>query len=192
MVALPMLIVIKLGIDRKVTAVGKYFAEALMNQEKQQEALSIAFRQAKKLTSSALTEIILLLIMIGVTIGFIKGGAYSALESGTTSWMTYTKNGSQALSNAGYCHYYFHTHLSISFLRWLWKYFVWILLLFRLSKAKMNLFPTHSDRAGGLGIIMLAQRSFNLIFIAAGVAISGELITQLLEHPDSLKPSEMK
>ncbi len=186
LVALPMLIIIKLAIDSKVTAVAKYLAEALMSPEERQEILSTAFRRAKKLTSSALTEIILLLIVIGATVSFVKAGVFSALVGGTTSWMTYNKDGSHALSVAGY----WAVIISIPFfqfllLRWLWRYFVWMLLLFRLSKAKLNLLPTHADRAGGLGIIMLAQRSFNLIFVAGSVVISGQFIAQLLRDPGS-------
>jgi hypothetical protein len=60
-------------------------------------------------------------------------------------------------------------------------------LLFQLSKAKLNLMPTHADRTGGLGIIMLAQRSFSLIFVAGSVTISGQLIAQLMKHPDSFE-----
>ena len=55
----------------------------------------------------------------------------------------------------------------------------------RLSKAKLKLQPTHADRAGGLGIILLAQRSFNLLFASISVLISGALVTHLLEDPDS-------
>ena len=50
---------------------------------------------------------------------------------------------------------------------------------------ELNLQPTHADRAGGLGIILLAQRSFNLLFAVISVLISGALVTQLMENPDS-------
>jgi hypothetical protein len=186
LVALPMLIMIKLAIDSKVIAVAKYLSDALMSPEERQLILTTALRRAKKLTSSALTEILLLLIVIGATISFVKSGAYSALETGTTSWMTSSAEGNQTLSVAGYWAIIISIPIfQFLLLRWLWRYFVWMLLLFRLSKAKLNLLPTHADRAGGLGIIMLAQRSFNLIFVAGSVVISGQFIAQLLDHPDS-------
>ena len=188
LVALPMLIMIKLPIDTKVNAVTKFLAEVLMSPEERQEFLTTAFRRARKLTSSAVTEIILLLIVIGATVSFVKGGVYSALEDGTISWMTYTKEAGQRLSVAGYWAVIISIPIfQFLLLRWLWRYFVWMILLFHLSKATLNLMPTHADRAGGLGIIMLAQRSFNLIFVAGGVSISGQLIAQLLKHPDSFE-----
>ena len=186
LVALPMLIMIKFVIDSKVTAVAKYLAGALMTPEEGQEILNTAFRRAKKMTGSAFTEIILLLIVLGATISFARGGAYAALGSGTTSWMMHTENGRQMLSGAGYWAIFISIPLFQFFLlRWLWRYIVWMLLLFRLSKSKLNLLPTHADGAGGLGVIMLAQRSFNLIFVAGSVVLSGQLIEQLIQNPNS-------
>jgi hypothetical protein len=100
--------------------------------------------------------------------------------------MATVKDGEQTLSLAGY----YSVFVSIPFfqfflLRWLWRYFVWTLLLFRLSKANLKLLPTHADRCGGLGIIILAQRSFCLFFVANAIVISGQFIEQLLKHPDA-------
>jgi len=185
LVALPMLIIIKLTIDSNVNVVTRYLSEVLMRSEERQEFLTSAFRRARKLTSSTLTEIIMFLIVIGVTVSFVKGGVYSALEDGTITWMTYTKDTGQRLSVAGYWAVIISIPIfQFLLFRWLWRYFVWIILLFHLSRVKLNLMPTHADRAGGLGIIMLAQRSFNLIFVAGSVTISGQWIAQLLKHPD--------
>src|SRR3954469_12422359 len=105
LVALPMLIMIKITIDSKVIVVTKYLADALMSLEERQEILTTAFRQAKKLTGSALAEIILLLIVIGATMNFVKGGVFGAIGAHygqIASWMYHTKNGNQTLSVAGY------------------------------------------------------------------------------------------
>jgi len=186
LMAIPMLIMIKLVIDSKVFAVAKYISESLLSPEERQLTLATILLRTKKLASSALTEIILLLIVIGSTVSLVKGGAYSALEAGTTSWMTSGVDGNQALSFAGYWAVIISIPLfQFLLLRWLWRYFVWIWLLFRFSKAQLNLRPTHADRSGGLGVIMIAQRAFSLIFVAGSVSISGQLIAQLLEHPDS-------
>lgn len=188
LVALPLLIMIELTIDSKVYVVLKYLAEELMSLDERQKFLTTAFRRARKLTGSALTEIILLLIVIGATVSFVGGGVYGALEGGSTSWMTYTGAAGRQMTIAGYWAIFISIPIfQFLILRWLWRYIVWVILLFHLSKAKLNLMPTHADRAGGLGIIMIAQRSFNLIFVAGGVSISGRLIEQLLKHPDSFE-----
>lgn len=186
LIALPMLVFIKAVIDTKVMEVVKYIAEALMSPEERQLIISTAFRRAKKLTSSGLTEIILLIIVITATIGFVKGDVFSSLHAGTASWMTFTSQGSGTLSVAGYWAVLISIPMFQFFLlRWLWRYFVWTLLLFRLSKSRLNLLATHADRCGGLGIIMMAQRSFNLIFVAGGVVISGQFIAVLIKDPEA-------
>jgi hypothetical protein len=49
----------------------------------------------------------------------------------------------------------------------------------------MNLQATHPDKAAGLGILMLAQKSLCSFFIAINIAASGELIARLLDDPAS-------
>jgi len=186
LLAMPLLVLIKLAIDSKVIVVTRYLSEALMNEEEREHILTTALQRAAKWTNSTLTEIILLLMVIATTAIFVQGGVYTGLRAGTGSWMATSREGSQTLTYAGY----WAIFISIPFFqfllsRWLWRYFVWILLLFRLSKAKLNLLPTHADRAGGLGIILLAQRSFNLFFLTGSVLISGGLITRLIQNPDS-------
>ena len=185
LVALPILIVIRFIIDNKVSIVLKYISDSLMSREEQQLMLNKALNRAKKLTSSALTETILLLIVIATTISFVKVGVYSGLEGEKTSWIASANSENHSLSVAGYWALIISIPM-VQFLtlRWLWRYFVWILLLFRLSKAKLNLLPTHADRSGGLGIIILAQKNFNLIFLAGSVVISGQFIAQLNEQPE--------
>jgi hypothetical protein len=186
LLAIPLLIIMRLTIDTKVNAVIHYIADALMSPEERQLIVSTAIYRAKKLTNSALTEIILLIIVILYSISLVKNNAFGELRGGTSSWMAASSAGNQELSFAG------HWAVTISipifqflFFRWLWRYIVWILLLFRLSKSKMQLRPTHADKAGGLGIIMLAQRSFNMLFVAAGLVVSGELIVRLMKDPGS-------
>ncbi|MEI7982655.1 MAG: hypothetical protein WCI71_13470 [Bacteroidota bacterium] len=137
LVALPILIMIKPAIDNKVVEVTMYLSETLMGPEERHEIITKAFFRAKKLTSSGLTEIVLLLIVIGMTISLVKGGVYSALEGGITSWMASTKTGNQSLSFAGDWAVFFSIPLfSFFLLRWLWRYLILILfpLVFFMGK----------------------------------------------------------
>jgi hypothetical protein len=186
LIAFPLLILIKSAIDSKVNAVTKYISDALMDQEERHLILNTAFQRAKKLTNSGLTELILLIIVIGATISFVKTGAFGSIKEGASSWMANNNTVNKDLSIAGYWAIFCSLPLFQFFLlRWVWRYLVWILLLFRLSKAKLNLLPTHADHSGGLGILILAQRNFNLIFVAGSVVISGQLMEQLIINPDT-------
>ena len=188
LVALPMLILIKSTIEDRVSAVLRYILETLVTAEQRAIIVDTTLMKARKLTSSTLTELLLLLGVIIATISLVKGGVYGGLEKGTTSWMTTPQGSDPGLSTAGY----WAVLISIPvfqflFASWVWRYIVWILLLFQLSKVHLNLLPTHADRAGGLGMIMLAQKSFNLLFVVSAIVISGQFIVELIKHPDQFE-----
>lgn len=186
LIVLPMLVMIRPVIDRKVIGVLKYLANVMMDAGEKQVLKSTAFRRFKAWTNSVWTEVALLLLVIAIAISFWQGGAYSELHQGALSWMATTQEGKEILTMAGgWAIFISFPIFQLIFFRWLWKYFVWVILLFRLSKAQLNLRATHPDHAGGLGVIILAQSSFSLLFVAGSVLISGELIASLLKHPES-------
>ena len=60
------------SIDIKVNAVIHYIADALMSPEERQIIVSTAIYRAKKLTNSAMTELILVIIVIVYSISLVK------------------------------------------------------------------------------------------------------------------------
>ena len=185
LVALPILLLINVSIDSKVSTVLKYLSETLLDRDEQHTLVNTALRKAKRLTDSAYTEIVFLLIVIFITTSFVRAGVFAGLGGETSSWLTTSDSGNQSLSLAGY----WAVIVSIPFfqfllLRWLWRYVAWTVFIYRFSKSGLDLMPTHADRSGGLGIIMLAQKSFGLIFVAGSVVVSGQFIAQLLQHPE--------
>ena len=186
--ALPMLILIGAGIDNKVLEVGKYFSETLMKDAIQQLVLSKILRGAWKMANSAVAEIMLLLILITVTISVGQGGMFNVAQGAAGSWKYALHDGNHVLSYAGRWSNYISIPLfQFLILRWFWRYFIWSLMLLRLSFTRMSLQATHPDKAGGLSIIMLAQKYFCFIFVAISVVISGELIAKLINDPDSFE-----
>lgn len=181
LLALPMLIAIRNIIDIKTTAVIKYFTESLLDAEGRERMMTITLPRIRKLACSSLTELILMLIVISFMLGLLKSGVYSGLQSGSTTWKFIGMADGNVISLAGK----WAVFVSIPFfqfllLQWIWRYLMWMLLMFRFAKAPLKLLPTHADRAGGLGIIILAQRTFNTIFIACSIVIASQLM--VLSH----------
>jgi hypothetical protein len=143
LVALQMLIQIQVAVDNRVANVIKYISEALLNADERAATLPNILFSAKKLTNSVITELMLLLIVVLLTFVLVKGGLYSALRDGTTSWMTSSNSGHRYLSIAGY----WVVLISIAFL---------IPLLFFTGK----LIKTMNDGLRHLGILsaMLSQK----------------------------------
>lgn len=187
LIALPVLILIRSIIDIKTTAVIKYLTDSLLDSEEQQKMVSVTLPRMRKLACSSLTEIILLLLVIASVLSLYQSGAYTELLGGSTSWKHVGAHDGHMLSLAGK----WAAFVSIPFfqfllLQWLWRYIVWIMLLYHFSSLPLKLLPTHADRSGGLGIIILAQRSFSFIFFAGSMVISGQLIVLIMNSPGDI------
>jgi hypothetical protein len=65
-------------------------------------------------------------------------------------------------------------------LQWLWRWMVWVLLLFRASRLDLRLEPTHPDLAGGLGVLEHAATSFLSLQVAVGAVVAGRLLALAL------------
>jgi len=181
LVGILMLILIKDIVYIRIPRVLQYIYEVLIPPNEKEHFISGALRRAKKSTDSIWSEII---FFLAVTIFAISPAETTTLflmqvESG--SWLISQKEGREVLSFAGnWAQYISIPIFQFLLLRWLWRYIVWLILLYRISKINLILKPTHPDGSGGIGIIILAQRNFLMFFIACGMAISCVMINLLL------------
>jgi hypothetical protein len=149
--------------------------------------LDVTLPRIRKLACSSLTEFMLIIIVICFVLGLFSSGIINTIQGSETSWKFVGPAQSSNVSLAGK----WAVFVSIPFfqfllLQWIWRYLMWMLLLFRFANAPLKLLPTHADRAGGLGIIILAQRTFNTIFIACSIVISSQLLVFISRHSESL------
>ena len=102
-------------------------------------------------------------------------------EAKFSTWGLKTAGGEAWPTLAGWWFLYIDLPL-VQFIlfRWLWRYLIWVDFLRRLSQIPLQLQPTHSDFAGGLGILGPAQCAFGLLFVAMGTMISPVLANEIL------------
>lgn len=187
LIAVPVLILIRNVIDIKTTAVTKYISQSLLETDVRQNLLSTKLPWLRKLACSSYTEIVLILIIVSSVVSVYQSGVFGGLQGGATNWKFAGPPEQNSMSLAGKWAFY----ISIPFfqfllLQWVWRYIVWMILLFHFSKLPLKLLPTHADRSGGLGIIILAQRSLSFIFMAGSLVISGQLLVHLTNSPDNI------
>ena len=181
LIGIPMMILIKNVVYRKIPLVLQYVTEVLMHPIDREQFMHGALQKAKSRTDSGWREIILLVLVIVIAISPIKAATILENRSGPGSWLTSPKDGQQLLSLAGYWVRYISIPIFQYFLLgWLWRYAAWVMLLFRISRIKLKLQPTHPDSSGGLEIILLAQRNFNLLFVVLGLVISSALTAKMV------------
>lgn len=183
LVGIPLMILIRNIIYRKIPPVLQYVSEVLVFPKDREHFINGALQKAQKRIDSAWTEIILLLLVAVVAVSPAGGTSFFADHSKAGSWVMAGDEGLQALSYAGkWMHYISIPVFQFLLLRWLWRYLVWVALLYRISRLKLNLLPTHPDGSGGLSIILLGQQGFILLFAVFGMVISGEMIANLFEN----------
>jgi hypothetical protein len=94
-----------------------------------------------------------------------------------SSWHT-TSGG---LTAAGYWYAILSTPvLRFLIYRWIFRYFIWAVLLWRISRLHLILPPTHPDHAAGLNFLGLAQKHFGILFCALGCVFAGRMTNDMI------------
>ena len=187
LIALPVLIIIRNVIDIKTTAVIRYMTNSLLEGDARQKMVEKTLPWMRKLACGSFTEAVLLLIVIGSVMGLVQSGAYGGIQEGATSWKFVGIPAQNMMSLAGKWAFF----ISVPFfqfllLQWIWRYIVWMMLLYRFSKAGLKLLPTHADRSGGLSILIFAQRSFSFVFVAGSLVITGQLLVYIMSSHEAI------
>ncbi len=76
--------------------------------------------------------------------------------------------------------------------RWLWRLFLWAVVLRRVSRLNLRLMPTHPDLAGGLGFLTRAQVQFGALSFASGAVLAGSIANAVIHLGASLKSFELQ
>lgn len=95
--------------------------------------------------------------------------------------------GSHTHSYAWFCYAYFAKPLvRFLWLRWLWRYLVWLWFIFVVSRLNLKIMPTHPDRAGGLGVILVGHSKYALLAFTLAIQASSILANQIIFHSKTL------
>lgn len=100
----------------------------------------------------------------------------SGLATANASWHTVLHDGRMQRSAADLWYEIVAIPLGIFFvLRWVWRLSIWTLFLRDVSRLRLDLQPTHTDMAGGLGFLGQAHVSMCIFPLAIGCVLSAEI-----------------
>lgn len=175
LLALPLLIAAELLVHKQLRLLIGQFVDREIITEETLPKFREKIGSAMKLRNSIIIELILLLAAF-------LGGQYlwnsvSILEKttfGAGSWYGTSDGKDIYLSLAGYW-YIFVSRPLFQFIayRWYFRIFIWALFLWKVSQLKLNLVPTHPDRACGLGFLAMSSIMFAPLVMAHGVLFAG-------------------
>jgi hypothetical protein len=64
-------------------------------------------------------------------------------------------------------------------LRWIWRFAVWALLLFKISRMRLRLVAYHPDRSGGLGFLSVYPTVFSGFIFALSCLVAAQLVSEI-------------
>lgn len=175
LVALPLLIAAERLVHDRLRLVVGQFLERKIIPAAMLPKFNEAITSGMNLRNSLSLELfILLLVFVGGPYLWSSLSNTEHIASSMGSW--YATGDSQGihLSPAGYWYTFFSRPL-FQFMgyRWYFRLLIWAYFLWQCSRLRLNLIPTHPDRAAGLGFLGLSPTAFSLLLMAHGVLVAG-------------------
>ncbi len=130
-----------------------------------------------KLRDSKAAELIILVLSFAAVLFYWRASDETNMVS------TWLFNADKNLSLAGYWYYTVSAPVFQFFLyRMFWKFFLWAVFLYKISKMELNLIPINPDRSGGLNFLGIATFFFGFIGLAQGSVVSAQIAEFIIKN----------
>ncbi len=184
LISLPLLIGAELVVHKRMRNVARQFLERGLVPANARLEFDRAVTSAKRLRNSVVAELLLIAFVYGVGV-LLVWRRYAALD--VSSWYGVTSNGRLHPSLAGW----WLGLVSLPFFqfllfRWYYRLFIWARFLWHVSQIRLDLFPTHPDRAAGLGFLSGVSRAFMPLLFAQGALLAGMIADRIFYTGASL------
>jgi hypothetical protein len=177
LIAVPVLLIGQTIMESRFRMVVKNIKDAHLLADEDMTHMEEIIASLIRLRDSFVPEAMVVLLIVAHTIIGIK------TEVDATPWLTYGVQPDLRLTEAGWYALIvsatiFQFLLGLS----LWKWMLWTIFAFRLSRLDLKLVPTHPDKHGGLGFLGLTPVAFTPIAFAAATAIGSSWRHEILAH----------
>lgn len=188
LIAIPLLLIADLMIDPVTTiAVRNFEASGIVPQAAQQR-LEAALTKLHHARDSIWPDIAIIVCAFCITWLLKPGYGDSTLETVATSWLWDAQDSGSRYSVAGWWYLLVSGPMfQVILFRWFWRFYIWAVFLFRVSRLPLVLRPSHPDLAGGLGYLGMAQQSFVAVFIAFATVASSTIAHDILAGGETLR-----
>jgi len=187
LIVIPLLVMADNLIEPMIARVLKYLKVSGIVADSEKECLSSAAERMTRQMNSKLLQVILMVLVVAASWMLQSGYVDMWNEDGVTSWMLEPENGGVDETLAG-SWFLLVTSPLVSFLlyRWMWRFFVWSIFLYRVSRMKLELYASHTDLAGGLGMVGVNHSLFGILFVIMATLVSSELAGNVLYEGETL------
>ena len=133
--------------------------------------------------------ILSVLLLLTIASSYLMQSDYVAMwtDREVTSWMLHQKDGVVDETLAGKWLLFVSLPL-VSFLlyRWVWRFLAWSIFLYRISRMKLQLCASHTDLAGGLGVIGAGHSLFGIVFFILVTLLASDLAANMLYEDEAM------
>lgn len=170
---LPVLLFAQLYIDPSIRQSVLEFVHAHFIPDQELPQFESILRRVQRIRDSWITEIILLVLALFPLFLFEHEWVAGML----TNWHT-TANG---MSAAGWWYALVSTPvLRYIAYRWIFRFILWAILIWQITRLQLTLMPTHPDRNAGLEFLASTQKHFGLLFCALACSFAGHIANMML------------
>jgi hypothetical protein len=174
--SIPLLIAAELIVHRRMKAIVGQFIERGIVTPDERARFEDIISSVMRLRNSVMAELLLVVFVF-------SGGHWiwrEQISLDITTWYATQIEGQPQLTSAGYWYAYVSLPI-VRFigLRWWFRWFLWCLFLFRVSRLRLNLNALHPDRAGGLGFLAGSMFAFSPVLIAHTLLLAGVIGNQI-------------
>lgn len=180
LVALPLMLAAETLVHRLLSPRIRTFIRRNIIVDSDLQRFRDAIISASRLRDSASIELLLLIAVYALG-SYFYGSLMASASGECSTWYAAPGQGRWNLTFAGYWLVLVSLPIfQFIFVRWYFRIIIWFIFLLRVSRLDLNLLPTHSDRAAGLGFLNKCAYSFSYWMIAQGAIISGYIAGQVL------------
>ncbi len=168
LIGLPLFMLAEPIIDTSTRSAAREFVSDGIVRSEDLPRLEHIHRQIKRLRTSRWPDVICI-TLAGAMSAVILVPEFSA--SPLPTWHVQNWYWGRTLSLPGWWEFVIAIPLmNYTWLRLMWKIFLWIYYLQRLSRTRLDLHPTHVDLTGGIGFISRTQGQFAIFILAYGIS----------------------
>lgn len=179
--AIPVLVIAAIIIDPIISGAVNGFRESGILPDEQRPKLEQALEELSRRRDAFLPDFVMLAIVALLAWSYASGFAEIGIENEPTSWMVAEADSDSPLTLAGWWSLLVSAPLlQILLYRWLWRFLIWAGFLYRFSRIKLRLEPSHPDLAAGLGALKYTQGAFTVVFVALAAMVSVSLANEIL------------
>jgi hypothetical protein len=178
LIAVPLFIVTESFTLSTLGSTARHFVEADLIRDADRPRFESIAASRRRLLRSNVVEILVIFLAYCVVIILIRTISLEKIPD----WHMLTKE-HLSFSWAGWWHIVVSIPVAlILLLGWLWRLFLWSVLLWRVSRLDLHLVPAHPDLSGGLQFVGASLRAFPPLSFALGAAVAGGVANRVVHQ----------